>query len=68
MRRLITSNIDDTENDDDENITEEDDIDVEIKEEEREIARTNTKTQFANFSGNSNTSDNQLYLTISKFK
>ena len=51
MRRLITSNIDDTENDDDENITEEDDIDVEIKEEEREIARRNTKTQFANFSG-----------------
>ena len=51
MRRLITSNIDDTENDDDENITEEDDIDVEIKEEEREIVRTNTKTQFANFSG-----------------
>ena len=51
MRRLITSNIDDTENDDDENITEEDDIDVEIKEEEREIVRANTKTQFANFSG-----------------
>lgn len=60
MRRLITSNIDDTENDDDENITEEDDIDVEIKEEEREIARTNTKTQFANFSGDYNTSNDYI--------